>query len=82
MYQFVSAETTYQQESTKSLVNSIGERNLTLSGLKFIFGSSVSQRSAYSKRKIDYYETNHYYPYQAEAGVIEMGRSNSFVHLP
>lgn len=80
-YQFVSAETTYQSETIKSAISSIGETNLSLNGLKFVFGQNMSAPLYYAKRT-ELAESKHYYPYQAAAGVIEMGRGNSFLHLP
>ena len=36
----------------------------------------------YYAKRTELAESKHYYPYQAAAGVIEMGRGNSFLHLP
>lgn len=69
-YQFVSAETTYQQESTQQMIDSIGEGNLQLDGLKMLFGQNASKPQAYAK--------NSSTAYISEAASIEMGHYNSY----
>lgn len=73
-YQFVSAETTYQSESTQQLLKSVGKNNIKLQGLKYLFGQNQTQPLYFANGNQQYY--------QYGASVIELGHYNTYMYLP
>lgn len=74
VYQFVSAETTYQSESTQQMIDAIGVNNLSLDGLKMLFGQNSSKPRAFNGVGVSSAL------YCGEAGSLEMGHYSSYLY--
>lgn len=79
-YQFVSAETTYQSESTQQLLKSVGKNNIKLQGLKYLFAQNQTQPLCFNT--VMDTDSNDRYAYSYNASVIELGRHNTYMYLP